>query len=147
MNHPLSTEFINGLVLELRSYLALCEEILSLTTRENQALSGQAAYQPLEFHKRRESLLPNIDLLLARLRSRRMVWQQAPLSDRERCQEIKPLFDNIQNRLVKVLLLDRENQQIMLRRGLVPVSHLPATATPKPNYVASVYQRNTIGLA
>jgi len=41
-------------------------------------------------------------------------------------------------------LLDRENQQAMLRRGLVPTRHLPAAAVQQPNYVASLYQRNSL---
>ena len=142
MNNSLTAEFVKGLVFELRSYVALCEEILSLTTRENQALSGHADYQPLEFHQKRKTLLPNIELLLTKLRHRRMAWQQVPTSERERCEEVKPLFQNIQNLLMKVLLLDRENQQAMLRRGLVPTEHLPAVPVQKPNYVASLYLRN-----
>ena len=54
-----------------------------------------------------------------------MVWQQVPRPSANSVEEIKPLFQSIQNLLMKVLLLDRENQQIMLRRGLVPASHLP----------------------
>ncbi|MGC9941082.1 MAG: hypothetical protein ABSE48_04560 [Verrucomicrobiota bacterium] len=142
MNTSLTTQFINGLTLELRAYLELCEEILNLTMRENQALASQSAYSPSEFHQKRTHLLPNIELLLSKLRSRRLVWQQVPASEREQCREIKPMFEEIQNLLTKVLMLDRENQQIMLRRGMVPTSHLPAIATPKANYVASVYQRN-----
>lgn len=141
MNTTLTTQFISGLTLELRTYLALCEEILNLTMRENQALAGQSAYSPVEFHQKRKNLLPNIELLLAKLRSRRLVWQQVSTSEREQYREIKPLFESIQNQLMKVLLLDRENQQIMLRRGMVPTSHLPAV-TPKANYVTSVYQRH-----
>ena len=142
MNTPLTTQFINGLTNELRTYVTLCEEILSLTTRENQALAGQTSYNAAEFHEQRKNLLPNIDLFLAKLRNRRMVWQQVPTTDREQHREIKPLFESVQNLLMKVLMLDRENQQIMLRRGMVPTSHIPTTATPKSNYVASVYQRH-----
>ncbi len=141
MNSLLSPPFIHGLASELRSYLVLCEEILDLISRENQALSGQGIYQPLEFQEKRRDLLPNIELLLAKLRSRRLVWQQAPKPERDRCSEITPLFQNIQDKLMKILLLDRENQQIMLRRGMVPANHLPVPA-PKPNYLASVYQRH-----
>jgi hypothetical protein len=142
MNNSLTTEFVNGMVFELRNYLALCEEILSLTTRENLALSSQSDYSSSEFHQKRKNLLPDIELLLTKLRNRRLVWQQMPASERERCEEVKPLFQNIQNLLMKVLLLDRENQQAMLRRGLVPTDHLPAAAVQKPNYVAGLYQRN-----
>ncbi len=141
MNASLTPPFINGLAAELRSYLSLCEEILNLSMHENQALSGQTVYQPGEFQEKRRNLLPNIEMLLAKLRSRRLVWQQAPKPERDRCTEVTPLFQSIQDQLMKVLLLDRENQQIMLRRGMVPASHLPAPS-PKPNYVASVYQRH-----
>jgi hypothetical protein len=142
MNASLTPPFINGLVAELRSYLLLCEEILNLSAHENLALSGQTVYQPEEFQQKRLTLLPNIESLLAKLRSRRMVWQLVPKSERERCTEVTPLFQKIQDQLMKVLLLDRENQQIMLRRGMVPASHLPAPA-PKANYVASIYQRHS----
>ncbi|HEY1719410.1 MAG TPA: hypothetical protein VGH42_14115 [Verrucomicrobiae bacterium] len=144
MNNFITTEFTAGLIFELRAYLDLCEEILSLATRENQALSGQANYQSFEFHERRKNLLPNLELLLTKLRGRRMIWQQASQAEREDCKEAKPLFQSIQSLLMKVLLLDRENQQAMLRRGLVPARHLPAAAVQKPHFVASLYQRNSI---
>ena len=144
MNPPLTSEFINGLVLELRTYAALCEDILSLTTEENQALAGQTAYESAEFHQKRKTLLPDIESLLIKLRQRRLVWQQVPAAVRESCEEVKFLFQNIQNLVMKVLLLDRENQQAMLRRGLVPSNHLPAAVIQKPNYVANLYQRNSV---
>jgi hypothetical protein len=144
MNHSLTTEFTEGLVFDLRTYQTVCEEILSLTMRENQALTDPVAYQPLEFNQTRKNLLPLIDSLLVKLRSRRVVWQQVPVAERERCEEVKPLFQNIQNMLMKVLLLDRENQQAMLRRGLVPAKHLPAAEVQRPNYVASLYQRHSV---
>lgn len=143
MNNLITSEFTNGLIVELRNYLNLCEEILTLATRENQALTGQAGYQPFEFQEKRKILLPTLDSILIKLRSRRMVWQQASQSERERCEEVKPLFQGIQSSLMKVLLLDRENQQAMLRHGLVPTKHLPSTAVQRPHYVASLYQRNS----
>jgi len=49
----------------------------------------------------------------------------------------------IQDLLMRVLLIDRENQQALLRRGLVPPKHLSLAAGPQPShYVASVYRRN-----
>ena len=147
MTHFLTPEFISGLQLELRSYLALCEEILNLTRSENQALLSPADYQPVQFNERRTALLPQIDSLLAKLRSRRLVWQQVPAAEREGCDEVNSLFQNIQNLLMKVLLLDRENQQAMLKRGLVPALHLPPAAVQRPNYVASLYQRNSVAMA
>jgi hypothetical protein len=144
MNNSLTNDFIDGLILELRTYLAVCEETLCLTIRENQALAGQTDYQPLDFNQTRKNLLPLIDSLLVKLRGRRLVWQQVSPAERERFTEVKPLFQSIQNILMKILLLDRENQQAMLRRGLVPARHLPAAAVQQPNYVANLYQRNSL---
>jgi hypothetical protein len=143
MNNLITSEFTSGLIAELRSYLNLCEEILTLATRENQALTGLAGYQSFEFQEKRKVLLPTLDLILIKLRQRRIVWLQVSASERERCEEVKPLFQGIQSLLMKVLLLDRENQQAMLRHGLVPTKHLPSTAVQRPHYVASLYQRNS----
>jgi hypothetical protein len=41
-----------------------------------------------------------------------------------------------------LLLLDRENQQEMLRHGLVPATQLPPAASQRPNYVAGLYRRH-----
>jgi hypothetical protein len=142
MNNLITSEFRAGLIVDLQTYLKLCEEILALSVRENVALSGQAEYQHLEFHQKRKSLLPNLESVSNKLRQRRIIWQQAPASERAQCQEAKPLFQNIQSLLMKMLLLDRENQQAMLRRGLVPIKHLPAAAVQQPHFVASLYQRN-----
>jgi hypothetical protein len=143
MNNSITAEFTAGLIFELRKYLVLCEEILTLAARENQALSGQTAYQSFEFHQKRKGLLPDLESAAIKLRHHRMIWQQASASEREQCKEVKPLFQSIQSLLMKVLLLDRENQQAMLRRGLVPAKHLPAAAVQQPHYVASLYQRNS----
>jgi hypothetical protein len=143
MNNLITSEFASGLVAELRSYLNLCEEIFALAARENQALNGHAEFQPLEFYEKRKTLLPTLEALLVQLRHRRIFWQQVSQPERERCEEVKPLFQSIQSLLMKVLLLDRENQQAMLRRGLVPIKHLPAVAVQKPHFVAGLYQRNS----
>jgi hypothetical protein len=45
---------------------------------------------------------------------------------------------------MKFFILDRENQQAMLRRGLVPVRHLPPAAAQRPHFVAGLYQRHAI---
>jgi hypothetical protein len=44
---------------------------------------------------------------------------------------------------MKILLLDRENQQAMLRRGLMPAQYVPASAAQRQNYITSVNRRHT----
>ena len=144
MNHDTTApEFLSALSRDLREHLGFCESALALATEENRALIGGGDYQPFEFHQKRTVLLAGIDASLLRLRTWRQAWQQVAPADRDRCAEVKPLFQKIQDLLMRVLLLDRENQQALLRRGLVPPKHLSLAAGPQPShYVASVYRRN-----
>jgi hypothetical protein len=143
MNTTLVTEVVHALMADLRAFAAISEEILRLSTREHQALSGQADHQLAEFYEKRKTLLPDIESLLRKFRNHRMTWQQIPQAQREHFKELKTLFQSIQGLLTRVMVLDRENQQAMLKRGLVPVKHLPGMAVQQPHYVADLYRRNS----
>jgi hypothetical protein len=144
MNNSLTTPIANALTSDLLAFTRLCEEILSLAGREHRALAGQGDYQPLEFQQERTALLPDIESLVHQLRNHRMVWQRVPQSQREHFTELKRVFQNVQGLLMKIMLLDRENQQAMLKRGLVPTKHLPPAAAQQPHYVADLYRKNSL---
>jgi hypothetical protein len=128
---------------DLSAFACVCEEVLSLARREHQALSGPGAYEHNEFDQRRGELLPDIESLVRKFRAHRAAWRQLPQGQRDRFEELKRLFQNIQNLLMRVMVLDRENQQAMLKRGLVPVQHIPAAAAREPHYVADLYRKNS----
>lgn len=143
MKTVLSAEFTAELIRELKAYLALCDEALALTVLEGQLLAQEAGYQSAEFQEKRKRLIPALQDISEKLRNSRMVWLQVSPEEREQCHEVKLLFQRIQCSLMRLLQLDRENQQAMLRRGLVPVRHIPPPAAQKPHYVANIYQRNS----
>jgi hypothetical protein len=128
---------------ELQSHLAVCREFLALFTEENQTLRRPQPWTPDAFSAERKRLLRRLELVLMKLRSFRPWWERMPANERESCGEIKTLFRDIQNLLPRLLLLDRENQQEMLRRGLIPATQLPPVASQRPNFVADLYRRHT----
>jgi hypothetical protein len=142
--NPVSTaNFTVQLAADLRAFLSLCEEALALATGENQIFTAGPDYQPSAFLPRRKSLLASLDQAVANLKNIRLVWQQTDPAERGRCDEVKSLFQAVQGTLMKVLLLDRENQQAMLRRGLVPAQHLPPAAAQQPHFVSGLYQKHS----
>ena len=145
MNPMFTPDLAAQVAAELRAFLSLCEEALALAAGENQALSGGPAGAPADFSPRRKSLLARLDAALANLKRTRQVWLQIESETRNRCEEVKSLFQAVQGTLMKVLLLDRENQQAMLRRGLIPAQHLPAAAAQRPHFVSGLYQRHAGG--
>jgi hypothetical protein len=143
MRPTLIIETAQALNRDLKVFAVLCEDILALATREHQALAGHGEYRHFEFSQQRKTLLPDIESLLKKFKNHRATWQQVPLVERERFQDLKALFQSIHALLMRVLLLDRENQQAMLKRGLVPVKHLPGAAVHRPHYVADMYRKNS----
>ena len=130
---------------ELRSFLELGREFLTVFTEENQALRRPQAWSPKVSQEQRNRLLPRLESGLIELRNIRLGWERMPAGEREFCGEANDLFRDIQNLLPRLLLLDRENQQEMLRRGLIPAAQLPPAAAQRPNFVASLYRRHAAG--
>jgi hypothetical protein len=143
MNPNTLPNLIQDLTAHLRSHLALCEEVLSLTGRESQALAVPGDYPTFEFHQGRKALLSRLDEALNLLRTWRQAWQRLEPAERGRHAEVKQLLQAVQDSLVKILVLDRENQQALLRRGLVPARHLPAFAGQPPHFAAQIYRRHS----
>lgn len=90
----------------------------------------------------RKGLLPRLDESLHRLRMHCVSWRR--LGARERAQQpgIAPLLRQTQETILKVILLDRENEQSYLRRGLVPARELASLPRCRPGHVAERYQRS-----
>jgi len=138
MNPLITTDFSTSLAGDLQAFRMICEEVLALVTHEARALLDRNDYAPSEFSQKRKCLLPELESALIKLRNQRQNRRQTFQSE-----EVKSLFQTIQSLLMKILLLDRENQQALLRRGLVPAKHLPPVAAQQPHFVAGLYRQHS----
>jgi hypothetical protein len=66
-------------------------------------------------------------------------------ANRARHPEISALLRQSQDSVMKSIVLDRENEQGRLRRGLVPARHLPSARRQRPHFVAELYRRQGTG--
>jgi hypothetical protein len=130
---------------DLRNHLLLCQEILDLAQRENQALRDPSQPSPFEIYQNRKALLPRLNASLELLRQHRAAWQRLSVADRAQAPEIPQLIRQNQDLIMRILMLDRENEQCLLRRGLVPPRHLPPATRQRPHFVADLYRRNGLG--
>ena len=126
---------------DINAHLVLSQEVLALVEQEAQALRQGEEARRFEFFTARKALLPRLDESLARLKRQRIEWQRQSVAERARQPEITALLRQAQDTIMKVLVLDRENEQQLLRRGLVPPKHLPAPERQRPHFVANLYQR------
>jgi len=129
------------IVEDLTSHFALTEELLQLAEREGQALRRADSSSLFEFYQTRKALLPRFTRSLETLRQHRVKWQKLPLDERAQFPQIPVLLRRSQDLTMKVIVLDRENEQLLLRRGLVPPREIPSVNRQRPHFVANLYKR------
>jgi hypothetical protein len=123
---------------DLQAQLRLYEEILTMVEKENVSLKDEASGPATEARKK---VLPDLEDSLAKLKKHREAWLRLPESKRAEHPEIAGLLRQNQDVIMKIIVLDRENEQALLRKGLVPPKHLPSAKRNQPHYVADLYRR------
>ncbi len=129
------------MISDLEAFLTTNREVLSLVERENQALRQNEAGAGSDLIQAKKDLLPQLDDLLNKLRQHRAVWQDLSPAERALHPEVLHLLQRNQDLIMKIVVLDRENEQWLLRKGLVPPQSLPAANRQRPHFVADLYRR------
>ena len=136
---------VPDIVADLRHHLALHTELLGWVERESQALRQPDGKSPFEVYQARKEAIPRLEVSLARLRHHREVWMAMSPEQRSAFPEVRNLLRQNQDLILRLIVLDRENEQWLLRRGLVPPKHLPSANRQRPHYVADLYRRQSGG--
>jgi hypothetical protein len=132
-----------GIISDLRAHVTVCEELLRLVQRESQALNAPEDYPSYDFYQHRKALLPRLEQSAGQLKKIRLIWQNLPAAERSQCPEVPKLLRTGQDLTMKILMIDRENEQMLLRRGLLPAKSLPPAQRQRPHYVAELYRRSS----
>ena len=127
---------------DLRAFAAVGQEALALAVREHQSLADAENHESFSFYHSRKDLLNRLKPLALCLKRWRSLWRQLDPHERLKYSDIKLAIQMIQDLIIKILQLDRENQQALLRRGLVPARHVNSCAVPPPHFVAGLYRRH-----
>ena len=125
----------------LRAHLALCREVLGLVEKECAAVRDPATTSYFEFVQAKKALLPRLTESVDGLKRIRTEWQRLSEVERAAQPEVAGLLRQNQDLIMKIMVLDRENEQVLLRKGLVPARHIPPQARQKPHFVADMYRR------
>ena len=125
----------------LRENLALYGEIWAIVQEERDRLRGDGVTTLWNTSLAKKDLLPGLGESLDRLVRSREAWQAMDATAKTRHPEIGALMRQNQDLLMKILVLDRENEQALLRHGLVPARELPSVNRQRPNFVAQMYRR------
>jgi len=125
----------------LREHLGLAMELLELSRREEKEMSGDRAELLRETSSARNVLLPRLKESLDKLRKHRIDWQNLTSTQRKHPPEVAALLRQTQDCIMRVLLLDRQNEKELLRLGFDPGLGARGECGPKAHYVADLYRR------
>ncbi len=132
---------LNSLEADLRGHLALCQEILTLVEKESHTLHHTEEGLAFEAYQAKKNLLPRLNQSLNQIRQHRATWQKLSPVERAQFPDVPGLLRQNQDLIMKIIVLDRENEQALLRKGLVPPRQLPAAQRQRPHFVADLYRR------
>lgn len=118
----------------LQQHLQLCEEIHALALEENRFLQQNRRAPDAPLIERKRALLARLDETLAALRS---VTPDASNHPAQR-----QALEKTRARILQVLQLEKENEQLLLRFSLSGTRPAVPTAMP-PDMLQKIYQRHS----
>lgn len=128
---------------DLEAHRKLCEGILALAERESASLNSAAERPEAELGASKKKFLAQLARSLDKIREHRIAWSRLEPAIRQGYPEIAELLRENQNLIMRILVIDRENEKGLLRKGLVPNKQIPSAARQQPHFVANLYRRNS----
>lgn len=127
----------------LREHLGVCADLLLLAQEESEALRQSGPFPAARIQAERKDLLVRLESSSRSIASQRNRWGQLNAPGGDTPPEFKDLVRTTLDTIMRVLVIGRENEENLLRRGLVPARSLPRAEQSQPNFVALTYQRHT----
>jgi hypothetical protein len=123
----------------LKNHLALCDEIHQLALEENRFLKQQQRPPDAPLLDKKRALLARLDESLSAIKSGAASSESAR-PDPER----KETIEKARAKILQILHLDRENEQLLLRHslGVRPSTTTPAAA-PHVSQIQRLYDRHS----
>ena len=119
--------------------------MLLLAQKEAEALRQPGSFPAGRIQAERKELLARLEAssrAVAAQRSRRGQSNAPGCATRP---ELADLVQTTLDKIMRVLVMDRENEASLLRRGLLPPRALPRVEQSEPNFIALTYNRHAQG--
>tara|TARA_B100000959_G_C14871379_1_gene578503 strand:- start:133 stop:594 length:462 start_codon:yes stop_codon:yes gene_type:complete len=136
-----SHEELVALAHALQAHIDLCGEILGVVQREHQQLKTNQVNDLTQLQIARQGMLEKLSVAQSEISTHKNAWSALSQSQRQSMPEIGKRLGLCTDLIMKIVSLDRENEQLMLRNKLVPPGHLPPAERQNPNLVAKIYKK------
>ena len=135
-----SHEELVALAHALQAHIDLCGEILQVVQQEHQQLKANQVDDLTQLQGARQGMLDKLSSAQSDISSHKDAWSALSQSQKQSMPEIGKRLSLCTDLIMKIVSLDRENEQLMLRNKIVPPGHLPPAERQNPNLVAKIYK-------
>jgi flagellar biosynthesis/type III secretory pathway chaperone len=142
MSFSETAEPLEILVDEIQQYFRVCEDVHAIVRRENQCLKSAEPQTIHQFQQSRRDVLERLTATQMRLAVHKTSWMRVPPAVRAKRPEVGNLIRQTLDLIMKTIVLDRENEQLLLRHQMVPANRLPSANRQNPHFVARLYKNN-----
>ena len=135
-----SHEELVALAHALQAHIDLCGEVLATVQQEHQSLKTNQVEDLTQLQNSRQEMLERLTTAQAGISAHKDAWGALNKAQKQTMPEIGQRLKQCTDLIMKIVSLDRENEQLMLRNKLVPPGHLPPAERQNPNLVAKIYK-------
>ena len=119
----------------LKQHRQICDELYQLTLEENRYMQEHRLAPGKDLLERKQALSARLDESLEALRS-------TP-SGGAKGSEVRQLLEKTRERIMQILQLDRENEQLLTRYSLGAKSGTDLAQAPQPGLLKKIYSRKS----
>ncbi len=119
----------------LQQHRQLCDDLHACALEENRFLRQHQRPLPPELVEKKRSLLERLDQSLENLRG----VPAGPVRD----PEARELLESTRSRILQILQLDKENEQLLLRYSLSGPKPTPSPVAPSAALLQKIYARTS----
>jgi flagellar biosynthesis/type III secretory pathway chaperone len=120
----------------LQQHLKICDELYQLAHEENHHLKQHRRPADAALLDRKRALLAQLDQSLTNLRTASV--------EGEAGREARAVVEKLRGRILQILQLDKENEQLLLRASLTRGLDPATTPAPAPALLQKIYARTLL---
>ena len=139
---------LSEIIKDVERHNDICRQLLDIVQQENRWLSSLKAdtSQIAALQKSKASLSKSLAEVVAKIQGHRAALQDASKNnpDAPKHKEIQLAIQSATDLIMKIVMLDRENEKLMLQHGMAPPDRLPSSRQNNPSAVGGLYQRHSV---
>lgn len=125
----------------LQQHQQLCDELYQLAVEENRFLKQNQRVPDASIQERKKALLMRLDASLAAIKALSTGAPSEPASRAKTADPFRISVEKARSRIMQILHLDRENEQLLLRYSLA-TGPRPSSTPPPPTQLQRLYDKH-----